>query len=109
MSTFKATDKKKKREDDVFKATSRRTIDTALVSSWESGAKASLDTLKKYQEKLDRQEYFSWGDLKAYEFAMKSYIDNSNRIRNLSKSLGKSFTEEEEKSRASPSLPETKT
>ncbi len=97
MSTFKATNKKKKREDDVFKATSRKTYDSALVSSWERDASVSFGTLKNYLTKMDNGEYLSSKDLEDYKSAMERYIDKASRLRGINKSLGNSYSEEEEK------------
>ena len=97
MSTFKATNKRKTKDNDVFKATSQRSYDSALVGRWESGAKASFEALKKYSAKIGNNEYLSKKDLEDYKSAMDSYVDNSNRLRKINSSFGKGYSEDEEK------------
>ncbi len=71
--------------------------DTALVNSWESGAKTSFETLQNYNTKLNNREYMSTDDLKSYKSAMNSYIENNNRLRRLNKIFGQGYTDAQEK------------
>ena len=97
MATFKATNKRKTKDNDVFKATSQRSYDSALVGSWESDAKASFEVLKKYSTKVGSGGYLSSKDLEEYKSAMDSYVDNSNRLRQINSSFGKGYSEDEAK------------
>ncbi len=72
-------------------------ISAAGVQKIEAEAKNYINTLQKYSDKVDRQEYFSSDDLKGYKAAMDGYINSNNRLRRLNKSFGNGFTEEEEK------------
>ena len=72
-------------------------ISAAGVQKIEAEAKNYINTLQKYSDKVDRQEYFSSEDLKGYKAAMDGYINSNNRLRRLNKSFGKGYTEEEEK------------
>ncbi|MGN1320260.1 MAG: hypothetical protein ACI4U6_03995, partial [Acutalibacteraceae bacterium] len=71
--------------------------DTALASSWETNVKTSFETLQNYNTKLNNREYLSSDDLKSYESAMNSYIENNNRLRRLNKILGQGYTDKQEK------------
>ena len=72
-------------------------ISAAGVRKIEAEAKNYINTLQKYSDKVNRQEYFSSEDLKGYKAAMDGYINSNNRLRRLNKSFGKGYTEEEEK------------
>ena len=86
---------KKDKNDDKLKNI-KFGINSYGVKRLELDASSSFEALKKYREKLENEEYFSNDDLKAYESAMNRYVENSNRLKGLNKTLGKSYTEEEE-------------
>ncbi len=71
-------------------------ISTIGVQKTEAQVEDCFNTLQKYHDKLNKQEYFSADDLKAYKSAMDGYIKYNNRLRNLNKTFGNNFTEEEE-------------
>ena len=95
MSTFRATDKKKTKDSDVFKATSRKTFDFAYISSIENEAKDSLNILNDYIKKREKGGYLSAKDMETYENAFERYSSNMSTLNGIYKTLDKDYTDEE--------------
>ena len=97
MAVFKATENKKDSSTGTFKATKRKSYDSTMVYDWETKNKESTTTLKNYYDKINKGEYLSADDIKAYRSAVDSYIDSTSRLRGLNKSFGSNYSEDEEK------------
>jgi hypothetical protein len=87
MAVFKATQNRSD-SDGKFKATERRSYDSALVYDWETRNKEAYDALEKYRQRINSGGYLSADDLTAYRKALDSYVETSTSLRGLSKGLG---------------------
>ena len=87
MAVYKATQKK---SDSVgkFKATEKRSYDSALVYDWETRSKESYDTLEKYRQRINSGGYLSADDISAYRKALDSYVDATKGLRGISRAFG---------------------
>ena len=87
MAVFKATDKK---SDSVgkFKATEKRSYDSALVYDWDTRNKEARDILEQYRIKVNNGGYLSTDDLAAYQKALDDYEETSNSLRSIAKVFG---------------------
>lgn len=72
-------------------------ISATGVKQLETEAEESFGKIKNYLTKMDSGEYLSSKDLEDYKSAMERYIDKASRLRGINKSLGNSYSEEEEK------------
>ena len=88
MSTFKrAGDQKSKFQ--------RGGYDKQLVGEWERANKESVNTLNTITAKSQKNEYLSSDDLATYRTALDSYIETSNNLRGITKSLGGTLEEDD--------------
>ncbi len=87
MAVFKAT---QNRSDSVgkFKATEKRSYDSALVSQWETSSRESYDALEKYRKRINMGGFLSADDLTEYRKALDSYVETSTSLRGISKAFG---------------------
>lgn len=92
MGVFKATKNRKDKEEETqggtFKATKNKSYDASMVQEWEKSNKESVAALNAFAEKSNNNEYLSSDDLDAYRKALDSYIESSNNLRWITKSLG---------------------
>lgn len=92
MSVFKATKNRKEEGKEstggTFKATQNRSYDSTMLYEWEKANKDSVATLNAFTTKSNNNEYLSSDDLDAYRKALDSYIESSNNLRGVTKSLG---------------------
>ena len=94
MAVFKAT---KNRSDSAgkFKATERRSYDSAIVYDWETRNKESYDALEKYRQRINSGGYLSADDLTAYRKALDSYVETSTGLRGISKAFGQAADDDD--------------
>ena len=94
MAVFKAT---QNRSDSVgkFKATEKRSYDSALVYDWETRSRDAYNTLEKYRKRISSGEYLSSDDLAAYQKAMDSYVETSSNLRGISRVFGQSSADDD--------------
>ena len=99
MSVFKATKNKKEEgknsSNDTFKATKNRSYDSTMVYSWEKANKESIEILNTITTKSNNNEYVSSEELDTYRKALDSYIDSSNKLRDVSKWYGMEIDDDE--------------
>ncbi len=87
MAVFKATDKKSDSAG-KFKATEKRSYDSALVYDWDTRNKEARDILEQYRIKVNNGGYLSADDLATYKKALDSYEETSNGLRSIAKVFG---------------------
>ena len=92
MSEIRLVKKDKKKSNNI----TGFGVNTNYVSRMEYDAEESSNILNKYRTKIENNEYFSADDLKSYKSALDNYINNSNKLRELSKVLGHGYSDEEE-------------
>lgn len=92
MGVFKATKNRKEEgaasSGGTFKATNQRSYNSAMVYEWERANKESASTLQALTSKSQKNEYLSSYDLDTYSKALDNYIESSNSLRGITKSLG---------------------
>ena len=92
MGVFKATKNRKEEgaasSGGTFKATNQRSYNSAMVYEWERANKESASTLQSLTSKSQKNEYLSSDDLDTYSKALDNYIESSNSLRGITKSLG---------------------
>ena len=98
MAVFKATKNKKDTNSGTFKATERKSYDSTIIYDWETTNKSAIDIINSYNKKLQNNEYLSAKDIADYQTAVNNYVNSSTKLRELGKSFGQTYTEEEEKS-----------
>lgn len=94
MATFQPT--KKKTSTDVFQPTSRKSYDSTVVYGWEQSNRKSLDILNDYNNRINKNEWISTDDRAKYRSALDSYIETSNLLRGINKTLGNGYSNEDD-------------
>ena len=96
MAVYKAT---QKRSDSAgkFKATDKRSYDSAMVYDWEARNKEAYNALEKYRQRINSGGYLSADDLAEYRKALDSYVETSTGLRGISKAFGQGNDDDDKK------------
>jgi hypothetical protein len=96
MSTFQPTKKKKETSSDVFQPTSRKSYDTTVIYGWEVSNRESLDILNDYNNRINKSEWLDEEDRAKYRSALDTYIETANLLREINKTFGAGYSDEDE-------------
>ena len=84
------------KEDKIKLKKSDLSYDSAMVSGWEQANRQSLDIINNYNNRINKSEWLDKEDRAKYRSALDSYIETSNYLRNINKTFGEGYSDEDE-------------